>query len=217
MYDLGFAIPLGDVHEVPPGTTVLLAGPPTVETDRLALELLAAGQRRGDGAVLVTTREDGSLARAAYEGVAGDSLDDPTFRVVDASPYTDEAADSTGVVLAASPDDLTGIGRGMARARAAVDGNGAGGVRVALDSVSAMLEHLDESTTYKFLHTVADRVAATDSLGVVTLDTGDDHRILFDAVDAVVEFREADAGREARAVGFAGVPATWRRVDAPDA
>lgn len=217
MYDLGFAIPLDGVHEVPPGTTILLAGPPTVPTTALAHELLAAGQRRGDGVVLVTTREDGALARAAYEGVTGNSLHEPTFRVVDASPYTDESDGGAGIEMADSPADLTGLGRGMARARDTIEGNGADGVRVGLDSVSVLLEHLDETTVYKFLHTITDRMEATGSLGVVTLDTTDDHRLLYDAFDAVVEFRETDAGRECRAVGFAGVPANWQEVETPSA
>jgi hypothetical protein len=119
MYDLGFAIPLDDVHEVPPGTTILLAGPPTGRHD-------PAGARTAGGRPAPGRRRR--------------PRDHPRGR-----------------------DARTG------------------GLR--------------------------------ERRGRVTLDGDDDHRMLFDAFDTVLAFRETDAGHEARAVGFAGIPASWHRTD----
>lgn len=202
-YDLGAALSTGDVREVPEGTGLLVVGPPDAPTRDLALELLAAGQRRTDGVVLVGTEVGAGPLVAAYEAAGGS--DDERVRVVDATGF---GSDGDRVVAVDSPADLTGIGRAFGRCTEAYVTMDTAGLRVGLLSVTAMLERLDRGSVFKFLRTLADRVDRANYLGVATLDTSAANEqavgMFAEAFDAVIELRAdgtfrasgLDAGRE---------------------
>ena len=68
-YDLSDVVPVEGVGSVDPGTNVLVSGGPMLGTERLALELLAAGA--DDHAIAVTPDTDSSRLRDEFESVAG--------------------------------------------------------------------------------------------------------------------------------------------------
>ena len=53
MYDLGPDLD----EEVPPGTNILVSGPPLSGKRSLCLDILASGVENGEGAIIVTTKD----------------------------------------------------------------------------------------------------------------------------------------------------------------
>ncbi|MFB6305156.1 MAG: RAD55 family ATPase [Haloferacaceae archaeon] len=205
-YELGVDLPSGAPPRVQRGTNLLVTGPPMVGKQRLALELLAAGQRRGEGGLLVTTETPNARVAEAYAGLADDA--GPPLRIVDAVGEGGgrEVNDRYAVEFVSSPGDLTGLGIAMNKAFDAFVAEGTDGVRVALDSLSTMLTYLDAERVFKFLHVLTGRVSSVGGLGVYTLNTAaaDPQAVgmLKNTVDGVVHLDDGEGGH---VDGFDGV------------
>lgn len=201
VYDLGPSVPLDDVRHVDPGTSLLVAGPPDANKRETAMEFLAAGQRRTDGVVAIGIDLGAVPFTAAYEGVGG--TDDERLRVVDATGY---GADDDRVAAVDSPTDLSGIGSAFGRCVEQYVTMDTDGLRVGVFSATALLDHLDRGSVYKFLRTLSDRVERAGYLFVCTVDTAACNEqtvsMLADAFDAMVELRETPEGTEFRATGL---------------
>ncbi|WP_255148876.1 DUF7504 family protein [Halorarius halobius] len=200
-YDLGPAVPLDDVRYLDAGTRLLVTGPPDANKREVALEFLAAGQRRTDGVVIVGTDTGAMPLTAAYEGVGG--TDDERLRVVDATGF---GSDGERVRAVDSPTDLSGIGSAFSRSVEQYVTMDTAGLRVGLLSVTELLDHLDRGSVYKFLRTLMDRIEHAGYLGVCTLDTAACNEqtvgMLADAFDARVQLRESVEGPEFRTNGL---------------
>lgn len=202
-YDLGPVLSVGNIREVPGGTGILVVGPPDTPKREVALELLAAGQRRADGVILIGTEFGATPLVAAYEAAGGS--DDVRLRIIDATGF---GSDGDRIEAVDSPHDLTGIGRALSRCTEAYVTMDTEGLRLGLLSVTAMLERLDRGSVYKFCRTLADRVDRANYLEVAMLDNVQANEqtvgMLADAFDAVVELRDdntfrvsgLDAGRK---------------------
>lgn len=201
MYDLGPTVPLEDVRYVDQGTSILLAGPPAASKRETALEFLAAGQRRADGVVAVGIDLGAMPLTAAYEGAGGTA--DERFRVIDATGFG-TADDRVEAVEA--PTNLAEIGSAFGRCAEQYVTLDTEGLRVGLLSATAMLDHLDRGSVYKFLRTLNDRVDRAGYLGICTVDTAECNEqtvsMLADAFDAMVELRDTVEGPEFRATGL---------------
>lgn len=204
-YELGVDLPSGAPRRVPAGTNLLVTGPPMVGKQRLALELLAAGQRRDDGGLLVTTETPSVRLADDYADLV--DAEWPPLRMVDAvgEQGRREVNQRYAVEFVPSPGDLTGLGIAMNKALDAFAAEGVADVRVAIDSLSTMLTYLDAKRVFKFLHVLSGRVATGGALGVYTLNTAAvDPQVvgmLKNPVDGVVHL-EADG--EGHVVGFDG-------------
>lgn len=202
-YALGSPFPVAEADELDPGTALLVTGPPDVDTERLALELLGAGHRRGEGAVLVSTDRPGPQLVRRYGEATGET-DDDRLGVVDATGEGD------GPDAVESPGDLTGIGTGLSRA---IDSIGIPRLRLGVVSLTTMLEYLDRASVYKFCHTVASRVDGAGYFAVATLDSTAVNEqtvgMLTEAFDGTVELRADEKGEVLRVVGLPDVPVTW--------
>ena len=211
-YELSDVVPVEGVGSVDPGTNVLVSGGPMLGTERLALELLAAGA--DDHAIAVTPDTDSSRIRDDFESVAG-RLD--PLRVVDCTGASGSGSfdDTDDVKYVTSPGDLTGIGMGVVKCTREIDESVEAGLRLGMLSLSTLLRYSDPDRVFNFLHTVTGRVSAADYLGIATLDPGahdpQDVNTLSSQFDVVIELREADdVGREARVVGHHESPRTWQ-------
>lgn len=212
MYDLGHALPVDGVRDVPGGTSLLLSGPPGTGKRDLAMELLAAGQRRADGVVVVTVGMGAGPFRAAYE--AADGADDERLRLVDATGFGTDG----DRVEAVAPTDLAGLGSALNRSVEPFVTMDTEGLRIGLLSTTAMLDHLDTASVYKFLRTLMGRVDRADYLGVSTVDTAECNEqtvgMMADAFDGVVELRDGTDGAEFRVLGLDGVGTrAWHPVN----
>jgi len=216
-YDVGDALPDETVDSLPAGTNVLVTGPAMVGKREVAFRLLAAGHEDADGVLCVTTRSSGASLLDEFERYVPE-LDRDRVAIIDCSGSDSrQTLERIATERVSSPADLTGISIGTAKLLQRFDGKQIDGVRHGLVSVSTLLQYLDRSTVFKFLHIYTSRIEDTDGIGVFTLDSAahDDQTVntITSEFDCVVDLREAEAGREARIRGLPGASRSWRAFD----
>ena len=210
MYDLGPAL---DGARVAPGTNLLVAGPPLTGKRRLALEILAYGADRGEGSVVVTTRDSADRVLDDYRSILADP-DDAAIGVVDCvTKHQGRSPPETTVVkYASSPVDMTGIGikfsEFLETFQSRTDGSPN---RILLDSLTTLLMYADLQTVFRFVHVFTSRIQNTDALGVHVIESTahDDETMntmkqLFDGVVTVDEDREVSAQLPGADTGLVG-------------
>ena len=205
MYDLGERLEDGVVD---PGTNLLFTGPPMTGKRDIALDVLAEGSRRGEGAIVVTTKDGADRVLSDY---ADRAADDPLLGVVDCvtrqQGMSGTELDDDHVRYASSPVDLTGIGIELSDLlREFYDERGRTQNRVLLHSLSTLLMYSDLQTVFRFLHVFTGRIQSADALGLFVIDsTGHDQQTLStlkQLFDGVVEVEETDGERRHRLVGI---------------
>ena len=200
-YDLGPSVPTDGVRHVPAGTSLLIAGPPDMDKREVALEFLAAGQRRADGVIVVSVDLGARPLVAAYESAGG--TDDERLRIIDATGF---GTGDDRVATVDSPTDLASIGSAFGRQIEQYVTMSTDGLRVGHLSATAMLERTDRGAVYKFLRTITNRVDRGGYLGVSTINTATCNEqtvaMLADAFDALVELRPTQEGPEFRVSGL---------------
>jgi KaiC/GvpD/RAD55 family RecA-like ATPase len=169
MYDLSPAL---DV-EVQPGTNILLAGPPLTGKRALGLDILAGGVERGDGAVVVSTKD--SAKRVLTDLGSRFEVQGKPVTIIDCvtrqQGISDAEADEN-VKYVSSPVDMTGIGIQLSEVleefyqRRSVEHN-----RVMLHSLSTLLMYSDLQTVFRFLHVFTGRLQSVDALGLFAIDS----------------------------------------------
>ena len=191
MYDLG---PDFDNATLAPGTNVLVSGPPLSGKRRLAMEILAHGSKRGEGVIVVTTRDSASRILTDYEALVSDpeSVD---IGIVDCvTKHQGRSVRDTDVVkYASSPEDMTGIGIKFSEfVEEFRTERGVEQVRVLVDSLSTLLMYSDVQTVFRFMHVFTSRIENADALGLHVIESTahDDETVntlkqLFDGVVAV--------------------------------
>jgi len=192
MYDLGPGL---DV-EVDPGTNILLSGPPLTGKRGLALDVLAEGTRAGEGAIIVTTKDNADRVLEDY-GKRID-VDGKPVAVVDCvtrQQGVSDVRDDDRIKYASSPVDMTGIGIKLSELLQMfyqdrnIERN-----RVMLHSLSTLLMYSDLQTVFRFLHVFTGRIQSVNGLGLFAIDsTAHDDRTmntlkqLFDGIVTVSE------------------------------
>jgi len=169
MYDLG---PPLDVA-VEPGSNLLLSGPALTGKKQLAFDILAAGVRSGEGAIVVSNTDGAKRVFEALENRV-DYTDRPVAVVdcVTRQQGVNEARDDSQVRYTSSPVDMTGVGIKFSELleefyeRQSIERN-----RVFLDSLSTLLMYSDLQTVFRFLHVFTGRVQSVDGLGLYAIDS----------------------------------------------
>jgi KaiC/GvpD/RAD55 family RecA-like ATPase len=170
MYDFG---PDFGGASLAPGTNVLVSGPPLTGKRRLALEILAHGSDRGEGAIVVTTRDSADRVLGDYEHLVADP-EAVDIGIVDCvTKHQGRTAQDTDVVkYASSPEDMTGIGIKFSefveefRVERGLDG-----IRVMVDSLSTLLMYSDVQTVFRFMHVFTSRIENADGLGLHVIES----------------------------------------------
>jgi KaiC/GvpD/RAD55 family RecA-like ATPase len=169
MYDLSPAL---DV-EVQPGTNILLAGPPLTGKRALGFDILTSGVERGDGAVVVSTKDSAKRVLADLESRF--DVEDRPVTVIDCVTRQQGISDTEAndqVKYVSSPVDMTGIGIQLSEVleefyrRRNVEHN-----RVMLHSLSTLLMYSDLQTVFRFLHVFTGRLQSVDGLGLFAIDS----------------------------------------------
>jgi KaiC/GvpD/RAD55 family RecA-like ATPase len=215
MYGLGEVCP---GVEVEPGTNLLVAGPPMTGKRTLALEILAHGNRRGDGTIVVTTKDGGEDVREDLRERLGRDENAP-IGIVDCVSKQQgmNPSQSEDIAYASSPKDMTGIGiqlseflQGFYKDRN-VQRN-----RILLHSLSTLLMYSNLQTVFRFLHVFTGRVQSADALGVFVIDsTAHDQQTmstLQQLFDGQIEVREGEESRSELRVKGVGETTDWRPV-----
>lgn len=199
MYDLGEALDAGDV---PPGTNLLVFGPPLSGKSRLCYELLEVGLQQSEGGVVVTNTDSARRLEATYPSLF--AYDAPLGVVDCITKHQGHGtiSDTDLVQYAGSPEDMTGIGIKASRLLQELhDGRGLSQNRVLFHSVSTLLHYSTVQTVFRFLHVFTSRIESAGALGLFVVEAGahDDQTVstvrqLFDGVIRV----EADGSRTVR-------------------
>jgi len=170
MYDLGSAF--GNAT-LAPGSNLLVSGPPLSGKRRMALEILAAGSNRGEGIIIVTTRDSANRVLSDYEALVSDpgSVD---IGIVDCvTKHQGRTARDTDIVkYASSPEDMTGIGIKFSEfVEEFQTERGVENVRVLVDSLSTLLMYSDVQTVFRFMHVFTSRIENANAMGVHTMES----------------------------------------------
>lgn len=208
MYGLGEAC---QEVEVEPGTNLLITGPPMTGKRTLALDVLAHGSRRGDGAIIVTTKDGGESMRDAFSDTL-DQHERGPLGIVDCvskqqgmNPSSDNA-----IQYASSPVDMTGIGIQLSEfLQEFYKNQNVQRNRILLHSLSTLLMYSDLQTVFRFLHVFTGRVQSANALGVFVIDATahDDQTMstLKQLFDGQIELREGENREtELRLTGVGG-------------
>jgi KaiC/GvpD/RAD55 family RecA-like ATPase len=169
MYDLSPALDA----EVPAGTNILLSGPPLTGKRTLGFDVLASGLARGEGAVVVSTKDSADRVIKEFDSRVDGEYDN--FAVIDCvtkQQGISDIKDDDQIKYASSPVDMTGIGIKFSevleefyRTRE-VRSN-----RVMLHSLSTLLMYSDLQTVFRFLHVFTGRVQSIDGFGLFSIDS----------------------------------------------
>ncbi|MFC4543780.1 RAD55 family ATPase [Halosolutus amylolyticus] len=195
MYDLADVLPDA---ELDPGTNVLIAGPPLTGKRRIALDVLAGGADRGDGSIVVTTKDSADKVLEEFAGhVTADSFDVGVVDCVTKQRGIGTVDDDPRIKYASSPVDMTGIGIKLSEfLQEFYETRGLTENRVLLHSVSTLLMYSNLQTVFRFLHVFTGRIQSADALGVYVIDSTahDDQTMntLKQLFDAVIEVEESD-------------------------
>ena len=213
MYTVGSLLP---VDGIPPGSTLLVVGPPMTGKRPLTMRLLAAGFDE-EGAAVVSTDSSAADLRTAVARYADSPADRLPLGVVDC------VGDSHGTEAlgpldsrVSSPADLTGIGMELTRLLERLYKDHTPRFRVGLLSLTTMSMYATPEQVVRFLHVVTNRIREADAVGFVVAhaDTMEEEHLqrLRSFVDGVVEVRETDDEMQLRVLGLPEGNTDWTGV-----
>ncbi|MDS0279949.1 RAD55 family ATPase [Halomicroarcula sp. S1AR25-4] len=195
MYDIGY-----DRLDfaLDPGTNVLVTGPPLCGKRRFGMQALAAGSRRGEGGIVVTTRDTADRVRSDYRTLfAGGDEDAPPLGVVDAVSETfgQSVTDDQYTKYTSSPKDMSSIGIKFSEfVQSYYTEDGIERTRVLVDSLSPLLVYSNLQGVFRFIHMFTSRVDNAGAVGfyTVTSTAHDDETMnsLTQLVDGTIELTE---------------------------
>ncbi|WP_348533563.1 RAD55 family ATPase [Haloarcula laminariae] len=167
MYELG--PPFSGVS-VPPGTNILLSGPPLTGKRSLAMEALAVGARRGHGTIIVSTRDSVARMRDVFDALTGEEAE---VAVVDAvTEHIGKSTDADMTKSVPSPRDIGEIGvKSSEFIQTFYTEQRREHNRVMVDSLTTLLLYTNLRTVFRFLHVFTSRVENVDGLGLYTVES----------------------------------------------
>jgi KaiC/GvpD/RAD55 family RecA-like ATPase len=214
MYELGAVCPGAEVE---PGTNLLVTGPPMTGKRTLALQILAHGSRRGDGTIVVTTKDGGEDLREDLGEMLGRDEGGP-LGIVDCVSKQQgmNLAQTDDIAYTSSPKDMTGIGIQLSEfLEAFYKEQGVRRNYILLHSLSTLLMYSNLQTVFRFLHVFTGRVQSADALGIFVIDsTAHDQQTmstLKQLFDGQIEIREDDGRSELR-LKSVGDDSGWQPV-----
>jgi len=167
MYELG---PPFSGTQVPPGTNILVSGPPLSGKRCLAMETLAVGARRDEGTIIVSTRDSAARIHDVLASLVDGETD---VAIVDAvTQHIGRSTDIEMTSYASSPRDMSEIGVKFSEfIQSFYTDQQREHNRVMVDSLTTLLLYSTLQTVFRFLHVFTSRVENVDGLGVYTIES----------------------------------------------
>lgn len=165
MYELGG--PLGD-RSVPPGTNLLIIGPPLSDKRELGFDLIAHGLGQDEAAVVLTTTDPASRVQERLS--RRDGVNSATVGIVDCVSKHQGLELDDEATHATAPDDMTGAGIGLADHLGTYEDGEFDGIRVLVSTLSPLLIYANVETAFRFLHVCTTRTTNADGIGIHLLD-----------------------------------------------
>jgi len=210
------------IEPVPPGTTLLVAGPGLSRAEDLARTMVTDGTDRDDGMLFISTNMTAKKLLAACRR-GQPSLRTQHLGIIDCSGQDlTRPNDEVDVKYVSTQSDLTGIGMKFSALYESLyqtvpDGR----VRTGLISLSSLLMYVDLRKLFRFAQTLSGRIDSADGLGVFAVDptTHDTQTVntLGQVADGRIEVRETDgdADGELRIRGLRDQPDGWQPFTLP--
>jgi KaiC/GvpD/RAD55 family RecA-like ATPase len=167
--------PLGE-RTVPPGTNVLVTGPPLTGKRQLGREVLTHGMANGEGGIVISTLDTAERVEELFGADDGQDWAEREERLGIVDCVTEHVGrsptETERVRYAASPTDMTGIGIKFAESIEHFHcGHGIQRNRVLLNSVTTLLQYSSLQTVFRFLHALTTRVEEVDMVGVAVIES----------------------------------------------
>lgn len=168
MYELGPEF--GD-RAVPPGTNLLVSGPPFSGVRRVGMEAVAQGSHHGDAGLVISARQSADEILAELQASPHVTEESP-IGIVDCVSKRQgrELVEDPLIRYATAPSDLTGIGTAFAGLMKEFNTNGYDRVRVILDSYTLLLPYTTLQTLFEFGHVLTTRISTVDALGIHVIE-----------------------------------------------
>ncbi|MDI6903779.1 MAG: RAD55 family ATPase [Methanocellales archaeon] len=203
------------------GTNIMLIGPPMCGKDIFVNNIVHAGLMKGEGIILVSTREHGEGVLKWFEQSELDiEKDRERFGIVDCVSRTlgMDVSDTQNIKRASSPMDLTGIGIRIGQFFENFWMKvGIRKIRLVINSLSTMLMYSNLPTVFRFLHVFTGRIKVADAIGIYVIESGmhDEQTIatLKQLFDGVIEIKEEEGRFFIRARGLGSKPTKWVEVE----
>ena len=211
-YDVGDVLPVSTFKE---GTNVLVSGPARSGKTTLGTRILAGAPRNGEGSLAITTDGNADDILDTYREHDGDG----SLHLVDCSgsgaglppEFPPDRYQTVG-----SPSDMTGVGVAFEKYAKKI-GDRVDGSRVMYDSLTTLLQYVEEKRAYRFIDVLTGRFRAEGDLSVFTVDGGTiDERtshMFMHEFDVEVKIRVEDDVREVLIDGHTEAPDDWTRLD----
>lgn len=142
---------------------------------RLGLGVLADGTAEGDGAIVVTMKNDAERVLDDFRSTVGeDAFGERNLGVVDCvsrQQGVDELSDDR-ISYVSSLEDMTGIGIKFSELLEELRSNrGVERNRVLFHSITALLLYSNPETVFRFLHVFTGRIRSVGGLGVFVIES----------------------------------------------
>lgn len=207
-----YSFPDLPLSPLPPGTSVMVEGPYHGGARDVAYRMLASAD---EGQVVVSTTNNAAQLLRDYRAL-GLGVERRRTAVVDCVGTPSEGIEARPFSVS-SPRDLTGIAMRLSTAYQDLLRASIHRVRMGIVSVSALLTVGEVRSVFRFISTIAGRIANLGGLGVFVVDPAvQDTRTtetLAQFVQGRVQIREQDEKAEIRSLGIAGQPSGWHTLD----
>lgn len=201
-YELGDILSAVDLGTISAGSNLLVIGDSPELMHTFAIDLVARGLDHGEGALVISTGGDTESLIREYREVSGTD-DLSALTIIDCSGSDERPADldSEQFMSVDSPGSLTDLGMSFVQYE---DQRGTAfeGSRVLFDSISALLEHLDEERVFEFVDAFIGRIHTSQHLGIWLIH-GSAHSdktlsLIMELFESILELRDASDGPELR-------------------
>ena len=185
------------IEPIPPGSTVLVAGPSLSRAEDLARSMVVDGVAAGEAGLVISTNMTCDRLLDACRRTHP-SLDASHVGVVDCSGQDVRGAElDARIKHISTQSDLTGIGMSFTALYESLYADATGGrIRTGLITLSSLSMYSDLRKLFQFAQTLSGRIDSADGLGVFALDpTMHDAKTvntLSQVADGRIDVREPD-------------------------
>jgi KaiC/GvpD/RAD55 family RecA-like ATPase len=206
-YSLPESLPM---DAIPPGTSLLIAGPSLTRKRELMLRLV--DQQTDEGTAVITTKKSAGTVMQQLD-IPPESEGREYLRLIDCVTQQrgmGESEETETTKYISSPRDLTGLSIKLSGVFQNLYQQDVP-TRVGLDSLSTFLMYHDLQRVYRMMHVLSGQIESAGWLGTFVIDSPSDREleVLTQLVDGMIQTRDTDAGYEFRVRGFDRVNTEW--------
>ncbi|MEE8402817.1 MAG: RAD55 family ATPase [Candidatus Hydrothermarchaeaceae archaeon] len=165
------------IGDVPPGSNILLVGPPMTGKSLLVRDFFYTGLKNGEGGIYISTKD---TATKLYQSFKDSDRDlqpyEDAFGIIDCVSRTlpiESKESIKNVIYAASAIDMPTISIGLNEfLKKLIKEKQIDKIRVVVESLSNLLMYSNLQTVYRFLHVFTASTRAADAISIYSVEGG---------------------------------------------